>query len=79
MLSWMKKLLKCLRGVFHYESTKKPHTFLVRISGGCGGNFRYTEAGIKDCSGCLFPHRRENYDRVTARFMEIVKKMQEGE
>ena len=46
---------------------------------GCGGNFRYTENGIKDCSGCLFPHRRENYDRVTARFMEIVKKMQEGE
>ena len=28
-----------MRGVFHYESTKKPHTFPVRISGGCGGNF----------------------------------------
>ena len=38
-----------------------------------------TENGINDCSGCLFPHRKENYDRVTARFMEIVKKMQESE
>ena len=51
----------------------------TRSGRGCGGNFRYTENGIKDCSGCLFPHRRENYDRVIARFMEIVKKMQEGE
>ncbi len=30
----------------------------------CGGSFRYTDAGIKDCSGCLFPHRRENYGAV---------------
>ena len=52
---------------------------LYALGRGCGGNFRYTENGIKDCSGCLFPHRRENYDRVIARFMEIVKKMQEGE
>ena len=51
----------------------------LAVTAGCGGNFRYTENGIKDCSGCLFPHRRENYDRVIARFMEIVKKMQEGE
>lgn len=48
MLSWMKKLLKCLRGVFHYESMKKPHTFPVRISGGCGGNFPHIKY---DCMG----------------------------
>ena len=24
----------------------------------CGGNFRYTEKGIKDCSACLLPHRK---------------------
>ena len=39
----------------------------------CGGNFRYTEKGIKDCSNCPFPHKRENYDKVTARFQEIVE------
>jgi len=22
----------------------------------CGGGFRYTEKGIKDCSACLLPH-----------------------
>lgn len=72
---------------FPCHATKHPEDFnclfcycpLYALGRGCGGNFRYTENGIKDCSGCLFPHRRENYDRVTAHFMEIVKKMQEGE
>ena len=72
---------------FPCHETKHPEDFnclfcycpRYALGRGCGGNFRYTENGIKDCSGCLFPHRRENYDRVTARFMEIVKKMQEGE
>ena len=39
----------------------------------CGGNFCYTESGIKDCSNCQFPHRRENYDRINERFQEIVE------
>lgn len=37
----------------------------------CGGSFRYTESGIKDCSLCLFPHHAENYDRVIRRFDEL--------
>ena len=37
----------------------------------CGGDFAYTEQGIKDCSGCTFPHRKENYDAVLARWGEI--------
>ena len=24
----------------------------------CGGSYRYTKDGIKDCSNCLRPHRR---------------------
>jgi len=27
----------------------------------CGGDFVMNERGYKDCSNCLFPHRRENY------------------
>lgn len=27
----------------------------------CGGHFRFTEKGVKDCTGCLVPHKRENY------------------
>ena len=37
----------------------------------CGGNFSYTAKGVKDCSGCAFPHRRENYKAVLARFPEL--------
>ena len=43
------------------------------------GNFCYTESGIKNCVNCMFPHRKENYDRVIARFGDIVRKMQESE
>ncbi len=44
----------------------------------CGGDFRILENSIKDCSGCLFPHRRESYDGITARFREICEKMNDG-
>lgn len=47
---------------------------LYALGRSCGGAFRYT-GDIKDCSNCLFPHRRENYDRITARFQEIVERM----
>ena len=36
----------------------------------CGGSFTYLAGGVKDCSKCLFPHRRENYDAVLARFQK---------
>lgn len=43
----------------------------------CGGNFRYTESGIKDCTNCQFLHKRENYDKIMARFQEIVELIRE--
>ncbi|MBR4017850.1 MAG: cysteine-rich small domain-containing protein [Oscillospiraceae bacterium] len=39
----------------------------------CGGNFAYTENGIKDCSGCLVPHRRENYLKVLQKARDVVE------
>ena len=39
----------------------------------CGGNYRYTETGIKDCSGCLRPHRRENYEAMTKQMEGILE------
>ena len=33
----------------------------------CGGDFLYLPDGTKDCSGCLFPHLRENYGAVIKR------------
>ena len=43
----------------------------------CGGNYTYTDTGIKDCSGCLIPHRRENYAKVLEKMdgiLELAKK-----
>lgn len=39
----------------------------------CGGNFKYTEKGDKDCSDCLIPHRREGYDHILKKYDEIAK------
>ena len=47
----------------------------------CGGNFRYSSKGIKDCSACLVPHQRENYKKITAKMdqvLALVKKSPEG-
>ena len=40
---------------------------LYALGDNCGGSFTYTEDGIKDCSGCLYPHRKENYDNIIAK------------
>ena len=50
---------------------------LYALGDKCGGNFTYTESGIKDCSACLRPHRKENYDDVCTKLasvMEMAKK-----
>ncbi len=42
----------------------------------CGGNFNYTENGIKDCTNCLIPHGKGSYDYVMSKMkllMEMVK------
>lgn len=45
----------------------------------CGGDFRYLENGVKDCTGCTFPHIKENYSRVIDRFPEIREKARKKE
>lgn len=30
----------------------------------CGGNFKILGNGVKDCSECTFPHKREHYGNV---------------
>ena len=43
----------------------------------CGGNFKYLENGIKDCSACLRPHKRECYEKIMERMpavLELAKK-----
>jgi len=50
---------------------------LYALGDKCGGNFTYTDNGIKDCSRCLRPHKKENYDdicRGISAVMEMAKK-----
>lgn len=46
---------------------------LYALGDKCGGHFKYTENGIKDCSDCLIPHRRENYDRIMEKMSGIIE------
>ena len=70
---------------FPCHSCDDPETFscifcyypLYALGDRCGGNFTYTESGIKDCSNCLRPHKRENYDSIMKQMpmlLELAKK-----
>lgn len=41
----------------------------------CGGNFSYLENGVKDCTDCLVPHRRENYDYMMEQMRKFHKEL----
>ncbi len=50
---------------------------LYALGENCGGSYSYTKDGIKDCSGCMKPHIRDNYDAIMqamADVAEIAKK-----
>ena len=35
----------------------------------CGGRFVMLPNGMKDCSYCLYPHARENYDNMILKIL----------
>ena len=57
----------CHRGV-----PEEDFNCLYALGKGGGVNCRYTAQGVKSCMDCAFPHRRENYDRVIARYDEVM-------
>lgn len=48
---------------------------LYMMGENCGGNFRYYENGIKDCSNCMLPHSKAGYQYINGKFMQIVEQM----
>ena len=46
---------------------------LYALGENCGGNFKYTENGVKDCSDCMVHHRRKNYEYIMNKFDDIVE------
>ena len=52
---------------------------LYALGDQCGGNYCYTENGIKDCSKCLRPHIRSNYGIIMSEMnsiLELAKKQE---
>lgn len=39
----------------------------------CGGNFKYLENGIKDCSRCLIPHSEKGYEFIMEHMGEVME------
>ena len=66
---------------FPCHKTNKPEDFnclfcycpLYALGKNCGGNFQYSEKGIKDCSKCMLPHNKNNYEYIMSKFQDIIK------
>ena len=52
---------------------------LYTLGDKCGGNFVYTEKGIKRCEACSFPHHRESYAAILKRFPELSALAKQGD
>ncbi len=46
---------------------------LYALGKNCGGNPKFTENGIKDCSDCMLPHGKFSFGQINDKFMEIVE------
>ena len=51
---------------------------LYALGDRCGGSFRYLENGIKDCSGCVRPHMRKNYNEILSRMVDVMELAKNG-
>ena len=50
---------------------------LYALGDKCGGQFTYLENGIKDCSSCTRPHKKDNYESIMKQMpmvLELAKK-----
>lgn len=48
---------------------------LYMLGKDCGGNFKYTETGIKDCSNCVLPHMKDSgYNHVMEKISLVIKR-----
>lgn len=72
---------------FPCHETKHPEEFnclfcycpLYALGRDCGGNYYYTEEGIKNCVNCMIPHKRENYGYIIDQFQKIADRMKSDE
>ena len=50
---------------------------LYALGPDCGGHFTYKESGVKDCTRCALPHRRENFGYVVSKARELCRRVAE--
>lgn len=48
---------------------------LYMLKDKCGGQFTYTNNGIKDCSKCTIPHDIGGYDHIMSKMGEVLNKV----
>ena len=45
---------------------------LYALGVNCGGNFTYTQQGIKDCSNCTRPHQKNSYESIMKQMDKVI-------
>ena len=71
---------------FPCHKTEHPEEFnclfcycpLYALGPDCGGNYVYTEDGVKNCTHCGIPHKKDNYGYIIGKFQEIVDAMKKS-
>lgn len=66
---------------FPCHNTEHPEDFnclfcycpLYTLGDKCGGQFTYTEKGVKNCRNCMRPHNRDSIRMVFAQFDKLAK------
>ena len=65
---------------FPCHETETPETFNclfcycpLYFTRQCGGDGVIRPGGVKDCSGCLVPHKPENYGHIIQRLKEAIR------
>ncbi len=48
---------------------------LYTLGDKCGGNFTFTDGGIKDCSNCMLPHSPAGYDHIIKMYPLLLELM----
>ncbi len=46
---------------------------LYALGDRCGGNYSYTDKGIKDCTNCGIPHGGDGYEHVMAHIRDVIQ------
>lgn len=70
---------------FPCHSTDNPEGFncifcycpLYAMGKKCGGNFKIMVSGLKDCTNCMVPHKKENYDYMIFKIGEFYESLKE--